>query len=110
MVKYLICLLIAVTSSSALANTWFNDIGGSYNRIEQEVNGTIWLMRPLTDAVPLNISGCSFSQVKLNPPAGREDSYLSMVLAAIASKGKVNIWGTCSANTTVVGTRLHIEL
>ena len=67
-------------------------------------------MRPFNNTAPLNIEGCSFTQVKLIPPAGREATYLSKVLAAIASKGTVNVMGNCSTGSTVIATRLQIEL
>ncbi|NQZ08661.1 MAG: hypothetical protein HRT35_16020 [Algicola sp.] len=110
MKRILMCFILVGLSSPSLADTWFKDIGAKYNRIEQEANGTIWLMRPMSNLAPLNIEGCNFTQVKLIPPAGRESAYLSMVMAAITSKGALTVWGNCSTNSTVIATRLTVEL
>lgn len=100
-----------VTSFDLMANQWYYDVDVPQGRVEQAADGVIWLMRPTElSQTGVMINGCNINQIKLIPPAGREDAWLSLVMAAVMSDKTLNVKGTCdTANTQIVGTRLVLN-
>ena len=107
--KYLGLIILMFLTSQIYADTWYNDVGTQVTRVEQESNGTIWIMAPLSDLSPKSNAGCSFTQIKILPPSGRQDSWFSLVLAALLSKKSLNVYGTCGANTTITTSRITVD-
>ncbi|MFL0811451.1 MAG: hypothetical protein K6L76_13615 [Agarilytica sp.] len=104
-------VLALIISSPAMSAQWYSNINSVVSRIEQDPSGVIWLMKPTgVGGANVNVEGCSMNQVRLIPPAGREDSWLSMVLATIMSKNKLNVYGDCDTeNNRINATRITIE-
>ncbi len=108
--RILIVIVLFSFSGTTLSAQWFNGIGSVVSRIEQEPSGSIWLMRPTGEnGTSINFQGCILNQVKLIPPPGREDSWLSMVIAAIMAKKSLNIYGDCdTTNNRINATRITV--
>lgn len=102
-------IVIVVAMQSAYAGEWFNDIGSQMGRVEKVSNGDIWLMRPSSDLTKVTMNGCTFNQVKITPPAGLEETYLSMVLAAAMAGKPINVFGECGTDYVVSTNRLVLE-
>ena len=108
--RMLVVLILLASSHTALSAQWFNNVGSVVSRIEQEPSGVIWLMKPTGESGALvNFQGCSLNQVKLLPPSGREDAWLSIVLAAIMADKSLNVYGDCDTNNhRINGTRITV--
>ena len=107
-------LALANINTAFAAEIWFSPVSKSdFPRIEVMPNNHIWLSINSGESSVLN-KGCSAPQVRLVPPSGQEDKWLSMILSSFVSGNSIQIYGTCSTNLSsqpvIDGSRFKIVL
>ncbi len=110
--KYIAATLLAASAfTCAQAETiTFEDIASDMGRIEQASSGDIWLMPPLSNLALRTRQGCTYNQVKLDPPAGKESAWLSMVMMALSTNKSITVLGYCDeVSKIIVANRLVIN-
>lgn len=101
-------------AASAQAGDWYLDVDQDFPRMEVTASN-IWLMRDWGGAAITltgrNQTSCSANQLKLTPPAGLNDAWVSMALSALANGAlRLAAYGTCdAANTTVNVSRIVVS-
>jgi hypothetical protein len=111
---FLAAAMTAFASPSYCAD-WFRDIATNMGRLEGADATNIYLVRPWSSPgviTKTGISGeqCTFNQVQFVAPTPElRKEWMALLLMAIAADRRVDAFGACNSNTTLVVSRLVIS-
>jgi hypothetical protein len=111
------CLAATMSAfaSPSYCADWFRDIATDMGRLEGVDATNLYLIRPWSSPGVITRTGiggeqCTFNQVQFAAPTAElRKEWMALLLTAIAADKRVDAWGACNSNTTLVVSRLVIS-